>query len=160
MRVIILIILSLLLIGCRSVEKVQTKVLTDSIIIERTLVDTMVITAPDAGTLDALWECDSLGNVLMAEINTLQGERLKIEPKIKYIYVADEKGKIRRKAYFSVLAQVDSLSHIIKIQKEQITSLKKQATEKHTEKKVGVFHYVLAFVILIAILALIKRLIP
>lgn len=137
MRLIIIIFGVLLLIGCRSVDKLTTEIIDnrDSIVIERTLLDTVVITAPDAATLDALWECDSLGNVLMTEINTLQGERLNIRPTIKYVNVPNEKGQIRRKAYFSVLAQVDSLQHVIKVYKEKITRLQRSLEKEQVSKE-------------------------
>lgn len=157
---LITIIASIGCVGCRSVDKMVTNqtTITDSVIIERRHIDTLVVTAPDAATLDALWECDSLGNVLMAEIDMLQGERLKIKPNIKYVYVTDEQGQVRRKAYMSVLAQMDSVCHLLNISEEKITKLTKENNnlEKKIEKK-NAFNYVIIAFILILLLIYLFR---
>lgn len=128
MRFIVSFIILFSLISCRSVAKTVTNDYSaiDSVVVERRLIDTVVVTAPDAATLNALWECDSLGNVLMAEIDLMQGERLNIKPSVKYVYVEDNSGVVRRKAYFSMMAQVDSVCTLLRIQEETITKLKRE----------------------------------
>lgn len=161
MRLLFLITISIWCVGCRSVDKMVTNqtTITDSVIIERRHIDTLVVTAPDAATLDALWECDSLGNVLMAEIDMLQGERLTIKPNIKYVYVPDEQGKVRRKAYMSVLAQMDSICQLLNISEEKIIHLKKNKSvlEKTIEKKNAVNYILFSFMIILFLIYLLRN---
>ena len=65
-------------IGCKSQ---QTPVITNTDITERTeqdvLRDTIIKEKPDSATITALFKCDSLNNVLLDEINTMHGDRIK-----------------------------------------------------------------------------------
>ena len=45
--------------------------------------DTLIVTKPDTASLHALIECDSLGNLLVREIEALQGERAKVNAAVK-----------------------------------------------------------------------------
>lgn len=107
--------------ACRAVQKCEQDIDSrrDTLIVERRTVDTLLITAPDSATLSALWECDSLGNVLLAELETAQGKRLNVETRVQYIHVRDPAGNIRRKAYFAALATTDSLQQRIRILEER-----------------------------------------
>lgn len=79
--------LLLLIIGCMillafvSCKTQQTPVITNTDITERTeqdvLRDTIIREKPDSATITALFRCDSLNNVLLDEINTMQGDRIK-----------------------------------------------------------------------------------
>ena len=68
----------LLMVGCKTQ---QTPVITNTDITERTvqdvLRDTIIKEKPDSATITALFKCDSLNNVLLDEINTMQGDRIK-----------------------------------------------------------------------------------
>lgn len=65
-------------IGCKTQ---QTPAITNTDITERTeqdvLRDTVIKEKPDSATITALFKCDSLNNVLLDEINTMQGDRIK-----------------------------------------------------------------------------------
>lgn len=127
--IVLMLIIAPCVSACRTVEKIETvtQTHTDTMIVERRTVDTLVITAPDSATLDALWECDSMGNVLMSQLATAQGNRLNIEPRVRYVYVQDTSGHVRRKAYFSALATTDSLQQRIYILEETL----RRATHTH-----------------------------
>ncbi len=57
---------------------------TDSIItVTETLYDTTVIIQPDSGYLSAIFECDSANEVLLKELTNINGERLKLNLKLK-----------------------------------------------------------------------------
>ncbi len=47
------------------------------------LKDTVVSIKPDSSSVEALLECDSLGNVRIVEITSLQGEIVKLETQLK-----------------------------------------------------------------------------
>lgn len=71
-------IILLAFIGCKTQ---QTPVIENTDITERTeqdvLRDTIIKEKPDSATITALFKCDSLNNVLLDEINTMQGDRIK-----------------------------------------------------------------------------------
>lgn len=125
--------------GCRMVERVKvvTQMQTDTMFVERRWVDTLIVTTPDSATLEALWECDSVGNVLLSKLATQQGRQVDIETQVRYVYVQDTAGKVRRKAYFSAMATVDSLQHRIKILEEQgwRSRRSQQVASKSTTRK-------------------------
>lgn len=61
-----------------------TQTQTNSEVTECVMVhDTIVTTLPDSATFWALVECDSLGQALLRQINTQQGERTHIAPTLK-----------------------------------------------------------------------------
>ena len=86
----------------------------------------------DTASLKALLECDSLGNVLMTELTTLQGQRVSVAPVIKYVTVTDENGNMRRSAYMAVVAMADSLQKEVSMLQEQTKQYKNTATEIKT----------------------------
>lgn len=69
----LLTLLALLATGCRQARCVETvrEVQVD-------VRDTVIVTRPDTASLRALVECDSLGNLLVREVETLQGERARV----------------------------------------------------------------------------------
>lgn len=71
--VFLLPLLPLLATGCRQARCVETirEVQVD-------VRDTVIVTRPDTASLRALVECDSLGNLLVREVETLQGQRAKV----------------------------------------------------------------------------------
>jgi hypothetical protein len=70
---IIFIVLTICLCGCKTARHipVTTEIKTE---IKEVIRDTVVYVPADRATVTALLECDSVGNVLIREIETLQGE--------------------------------------------------------------------------------------
>ena len=64
---------------CNECKTTTTEYVRDSIYLK----DTVVTIESDTAVLDALLECDSLGNVRVVEITSLQGDILKLETQIK-----------------------------------------------------------------------------
>lgn len=118
--------------SCKSNETV-TK--TETVYVDRCYVDTVITVEADTASMRALIECDSLGNVLINELAIAQGQRVDIEPLIRYIPVVDEKGEVRRAAYMSVVALADSLQQHISILEEHIRRQNYEDTK--TERQTG-----------------------
>ena len=70
--------LCLTLVGCKSVQPIVTETNTNTLI-EREQVDSLIKVAADRARAQLALECDSLGNVHIRELNTLQGERTRLE---------------------------------------------------------------------------------
>lgn len=64
---------------CNECKTVSTEYIKDSIYIR----DTVVSVKPDSSYVEALLECDSLGNVRLVELSGLQGEITKLETSLK-----------------------------------------------------------------------------
>lgn len=131
-----------LMCGCRGVERVYHTTTTDSIVIERREVDTLVVIGADSSLLTSLWECDSLGNILMTEIETLQGERSHINTQVQYVNVVDSSGVVRRKAYMSIVAVADSLRRRVRILEEYISHQHQEAVVQERKKYFPIAPYV------------------
>ena len=73
----IVVLIAMSLSGCRT----QQPVVIQSQATERTEkvvpTDTVIVTKPDSAAIRALFECDSLNNVVLRELETAQGERIK-----------------------------------------------------------------------------------
>lgn len=83
-RTLLILVITMLVAACN--KKVATVVtLTDStsIATNNITIDKEVQLAPDSALVAALLRCDSLGNVYLAEINTLNGERVKQQLTLK-----------------------------------------------------------------------------
>ena len=79
-KILILIMIVVLLAGCGSKKHVPVVVTaTDSIrqTITRTITEKEIVLPPDSALIRALLACDSLGNVYLKTIKTLQGERVR-----------------------------------------------------------------------------------
>lgn len=64
--------------GCKSQQPIVTETNTNTLI-EREQVDSLIKVAADRARAQLALECDSLGNVHIRELNTLQGERTRLE---------------------------------------------------------------------------------
>lgn len=119
--------------------------LHDTCFVERFTVDTVVSFAPDSALMRALFECDSAGNVLMTELQTVQGQRVSVAPKFKYVVLKNGNGQVRRDVYLAVLAYADSLQTQVYGFKERLSAAKteiKQAqsqTKRSGRRSVGLF---------------------
>jgi hypothetical protein len=100
---------------CNDCKTYTIEYIRDSIYIR----DTAVIIKPDSASIDALMECDSLGNVRVSEITTLQGNLTKLETKIK-----DNRFKVKCK------------SDTIKVHIKGNTEIKWRIKEKIVERPV------------------------
>jgi len=107
--------------SCRSQKEATTT--TEYVYVDRCTIDTIVKVEADTASLMALIECDSLGNALISQLETLQGQRVNVAPQIIYRNIVDESGKIRRTAYFSVVALADSLQTEISMLQEHIRQM-------------------------------------
>lgn len=64
---------------CKECAVTTIEYVKDSIYIK----DTVVSVKPDSSTMEALLECDSFGNVRIAEIESLQGSLVNLQTKLK-----------------------------------------------------------------------------
>lgn len=128
--------------SCRSAE---TKVETEYVYVDRCYVDTVLKVEADTASLHALMECDSLGNVLMSELTTLQGQRVSVAPQIVYRTIKDENG-IRRAAYMSVVALADSLQQQVSVLEEQTRKERSVSEDKKIETENPFLKYLWGFI--------------
>ena len=107
--------------ACRTPQPiVQTEV--KEVLVERTITDTIVTIAPDSASIKALLECDSAGNVLIKELEEVQGKNVSLALALK-----NAKGK---PATLSVDCKQDSLEKVIALKDETIKEL---SNNKQTE---------------------------
>ena len=133
--------------SCRSKQTLTTaKTLqADTVCIVSEHVDTCVLFAPDSALLDALFACDSLGNVYLAQISALQGQRVSIAPLVRY--VETDNG---RAMALKATAVADSLSVQLHITRRQLIAAQKALSEQQrtsTKKTPVAQYYLLAFAI-------------
>ena len=101
--------------SCRTPQPiVQTEV--KEVLVERTITDTIVTIAPDSASIKALLECDSAGNVLIKELQEVQGKNIALALALKN----SKKGK---PATLSVDCKQDSLEKVIALKDETIKEL-------------------------------------
>ena len=93
---------------------VQTEV--KEILVERTITDTIVTIAPDSASIKALLECDSAGNVLIKELEEVQGKNVSLALALK-----NAKGKPT--TTIAIDCKQDSLEKVIALKDETIKEL-------------------------------------
>ena len=134
-------LITALLAGCRATQKVVTLNTTDSVVLERTIVDTVVRVLADTATARALLECDSLGNVLMAELACSQGQRVSMTPEVRYIVKTDSStGRKYRVAYLSTMAVADSLQVRVNALTERLSHVQNRHMAKRKERGAPLAH--------------------
>ena len=107
--------------SCRTPKPiVQTEV--KEVLVERTITDTIVTIAPDSASIKALLECDSAGNVLIKELEEVQGKNVSLALQLKNL-----KGK---PATLAIDCKQDSLEKVIALKDETIKEL---SNNKQTE---------------------------
>lgn len=110
----------LLVQGCRTPQPiVQTEV--KEVVIEREVRDTIVTIQPDSASIKALLECDSAGNVLIKELQEVQGKNVALQAQLKNT----DKGTA-----IVINCKQDSLERVIQLQNEKISEL---SNNKQTE---------------------------
>ena len=101
--------------SCRTPQPiVQTEV--KEVLVERVVTDTIVTIAPDSASIKALLECDSAGNVLIRELEEVQGKNVSLALALKN----SKKGK---SATLAVDCKQDSLEKVIALKDETIKEL-------------------------------------
>ena len=112
--IVIVIAIAICLFGCKTPQPiVQTEV--KEVLIEREVRDTIVTIEPDSASIKALLECDSAGNVLIRELQEIQGKNVSLALALK-----NAKGK---PATLSVDCKQDSLEQVIAMRDETIKEL-------------------------------------
>ena len=120
--------------ACRTPQPiVQTEV--KEVLVERTITDTIVTIAPDSASIRALLECDSAGNVLIKELEEVQGKNVSLALALKN----SSKGKPI--GTLSVDCKQDSLEEVIALKDETIKELSNNKQVETVEVK-----YIPAFV--------------
>ena len=101
--------------SCRTPQPiVQTEV--KEVLVERTITDTIVTIAPDSASIKALLECDSAGNVLIKELQEVQGKNVSLALALK-----NAKGKPT--TTIAIDCKQDSLEKVIALKDETIKEL-------------------------------------
>ena len=114
------------IVSCRTTQPiVQTE--TKEVLVERTITDTIVTIAPDSASIKALLECDSAGNVLIKELEEVQGKNVSLSLALK-----NAKDK---PATLSVDCKQDSLEKVIALKDETIKELTNNKQVKTIEVK-------------------------
>ena len=104
----------LAMFGCKTPQPiVQTEV--KEVLIERIINDTIVTIAPDSASIKALLECDSAGNVLIMELEEVQGKNVSLALQLKNL-----KGK---PATLAIDCKQDSLEKVIALKDETIKEM-------------------------------------
>ena len=93
---------------------VQTEV--KEVVVEREVRDTIVTILPDSASIKALLECDSAGNVLIKELQEVQGKNVSLALALKN----SQKGK---PATLAIDCKQDSLEKVIALKDETIKEL-------------------------------------
>lgn len=64
--------------SCKTPQPIVQEV-TKEVVVEREVRDTIVTVAPDSASIKALLECDSAGNVLIKELQEVQGKNVSLQ---------------------------------------------------------------------------------
>ena len=124
-------------VGCKTQQPIVTETNTNTLI-EREKVDSLIKVAADKARAQLAIECDSLGNVRIREINTLQGERTRLEIALRAALEAANKSDQTQPAkpstpqvfYLDVDCKADSLQLLVTKLRERIKEIE---SNNHTE---------------------------
>jgi hypothetical protein len=105
---------------------VQTEI--KEVVVERTITDTIVTIEPDSASIKALLECDSAGNVLIKELEEVQGKNVSLALALKN----SSKGK---PATLAIDCKQDSLEKVIALKDETIKELSNNKQVETVEVK-------------------------
>ena len=123
--------------SCRTPQPiVQTEF--KEVIVEREVRDTIVTIQPDSASIKALLECDSAGNVLVKELQEVQGKNVALQAKLK---------QTNKGTALVVDCKTDSLERVIALQNEKISELNNnKQTETIEVKYIPAFVKVMAWI--------------
>lgn len=124
----IAIIVGLCLHSCKTVPPISNE--RDSVRIETiTKHDTIFQTKADSAALDALLHCDSNYNVVLDELATVNGERIRLSAELKNMRTKSSNNTPQ--FAFNVDCKEDSLQHRIEwLEKELQVAIKEKETDK------------------------------
>lgn len=129
-----LVIVAFLVTSCRTIQPISTE--RDSVRIETiTKHDTILSIKADSAALDALLHCDSNYNVILDELATANGERIRLFAELKNMRTKSSNNKPQ--FAFNVDCKEDSLQHRIEWLEREIKTAKSErivVTEKVTPK--------------------------
>ncbi len=115
----LLFLIAVLLFGCKT--QVITKTV-ETVRTEREVIrDTVITTEEDSAAIRALFECDSTNRVVLRELETMQGERIKPSVHIQH---TDNGG-----AHVQFDCKEDSLRHEIELRDRIIEQMSKEVVE-------------------------------
>lgn len=114
---------ALLLLGCNRMavqqQEQRTAAMEQRIEVVRRVVDTTIVVAEaDSAMARALLECDSLGNVLMRELEAQQGRQIAASVRLQPTQVDG-----RTAAVIDFAAHIDTLQRTIRLRDERIAQL-------------------------------------
>lgn len=141
------------MVGCASTKPVVSEN-TSNTLIEREKVDSLIGVAADSARAHLALACDSMGNVYIAEINTLQGERTRLEIALR---AALEKANTNTPSapaaagnttpakpkivYLDVDCAADSLQILVTKLRERITHMEQNKEKETVVEKVVPDYY-------------------
>ena len=141
------------MVGCASTKPVVSEN-TSNTLIEREKVDSLIGVAADSARAHLALACDSMGNVYIAEINTLQGERTRLEVALRSALenaktnspnthaaagnATPAKPKI---VYLDVDCAADSLQILVTKLRERITHMEQNKEKETVVEKVVPDYY-------------------
>lgn len=111
--------------SCKTPQPIVQEV-TKEVVVEREVRDTIVTIAPDSASIKALLECDSAGNVLIRELQEVQGKNVKLQLSLEQ---ASGNGVV------TVECKQDSLERVIALQNEKISELNNNKQTETVEVK-------------------------
>lgn len=120
-------LMAIALCGCKTVQPTATDVRNDSIE-TYTKHDTIFQTKADSATLNALMHCDSNYNVVLDELATANGERIKLSAALNQLQTKSNNNTPQ--FAFNVDCKEDSLQHHIEWLEKQIRTMKKDVVVK------------------------------
>lgn len=118
----ILVAIAVWMCSCKTPQPIVQEV-TKEVVVEREVRDTIVTILPDSASIKALLECDSAGNVLIKELQEVQGKNVSLQAQLK---------NTNKGTAIVIDCKQDSLEKVIAIQEEQIKELN---SNKQTEVK-------------------------
>ena len=121
---IVLLGLAFIVSSCKTPCSIAETQTTDSVLIEVHTRDTAIITKADSASIRALLHCDSAYNVVVDELTTLQGERIKADS-----HAQQTNGGL----LLSMDCKEDSLINIIHLRDSTIKELKKRIITQSVE---------------------------
>lgn len=117
-------ILSLIMLLCMGCKTVQPQTEYKERVVEVRVRDTVVTAQADSASIRALLHCDSAYNVIVDELTTLQGARIKAD--VQVAHLMNETSKTQPTASLLITCKEDSLLTVIHMQDSIISDLTQQ----------------------------------
>lgn len=161
LRMFVVCLISLCLVGltgCKQLQPVvdQTTTTSRSVEVSEIQRDSVVTIAPDSASIRALFECDSLNQVVMRELEVVKGR--KVKPEVKYIQggVLEIKMPVDSEAiYLSWKEKYELVTDSIKI--STISTIKEKPPWYARSLTGFAFAIVSVIVLLVTIVTIVRR---